>query len=58
MYVLSIYELIKIIQYYIAIKRTPHFGVWSASPCGLKLGGLHPTPTSISIVEETTNPKN
>ena len=43
MYVLSMYELIKINQYYIAIKRTPHFGVWSASPCGLKLGGLRIT---------------
>ena len=43
MYVLSIYELIKINQYYIAIKRTPHFGVWSASPCGLKLGGVRIT---------------
>ena len=50
MYVLSIYELIKIIQYYIAIKRTPHFGVWSALAPTLNFGGVWITAPALHLL--------
>ena len=48
MHVLSIYELIKINQYYIAIKRTPHFGVWSALASAVNSRGVWITAPALT----------